>query len=576
MTIEYDRLEQESNAKSKLIHDFTARWEKLEPVAAVNGSLSTAIERFAQEKGISIAALTALDTRIRVHGKGPSVDLAWGYPTFVGGRRQVTAIKYRDIANDARTAEPGSVFVQPLIVGNAGTMDWFVGEGETDSARLYDLVGDVARILCLPAGAKTFKRGWADWLPRGATIYLAHDADEAGDEGAEKAARIIGSGTVRVRPPAGDWCDWQGDRAGFIGLVQEARKVSAVSPLGGEPWAVFRDSATGDMPYLIEGVWPEGAVAFIGAEPKAGKTWLAVAVAVSLVTARPLFGLHAVTKPRPVVYVALEGHRAAIRARIGCLSRGLGIDPEGTDLDGLHMIYKPRGFNLSDPDWARWLCEYVVETGARLVLVDTLRSATTIRESNEGAGDMAKLLKLLSPITSDHVSVGFLHHFTKLNEQRQQRAAADRMTGTGALRGHMDFGLFITKADFIERRMRVELEVRDGVALEPFGVKITGIGTGTYGGFTYTDTAKLELDDEVLGEQQVKAPAGEITAWIREQPYGRATTREICDQFDISRDTLSSRRNLICANSITYYDAGRFSNHQVTDSAGDMADETAE
>jgi hypothetical protein len=202
-----------------------------------------------------------------------------------------------------------------------------------------------------------------------------------------------------------------------------------------------------------------------------------------------------------------------------------------------------------------------------------LRSATTIRESNEGASDMAKLLKLLSPITSDHVSIGFLHHFTKLNEQRQQRAAADRMTGTGALRGHMDFGLFITKADFNERRMRVELEVRDGVALEPFGVRITGTGTGSYGGFTYTDTARLAIDDEVLGEQQPKAPAGEIAAWIKAQPYGRATPAEIQDQFDISSDSLRRRRNLICANEITYYDAGRLSNYQVTDPAQQAAEQ---
>jgi hypothetical protein len=65
----------------------------------------------------------------------------------------------------------------------------------------------------------------------------------------------------------------------------------------------------------------------------------------------------------------------------------------------------------------------------------------------------------------------------------------------------------------------------------------------------------------------VKAPSGEIAAWIREQPYGRATPREICAQFDISNDSLRRRRNTICANGITYYDAGRFSNYQANDPA---------
>ena len=61
----------------------------------------------------------------------------------------------------------------------------------------------------LPAGARAFKREWAAVIPRGATVALCHDADEDGDAGAEKAARIIGGRTVRVRPPVegGDWCD---------------------------------------------------------------------------------------------------------------------------------------------------------------------------------------------------------------------------------------------------------------------------------------------------------------------------------------------------------------------------------
>jgi hypothetical protein len=89
--------------------------------------------------------------------------------------------------------------------------------------------------------------------------------------------------------------------------------------------------------------------------------------------------------------------------------------------------------------------------------------------------------------------------------------------------------------------MRVELEVRDGVALEPFGVRLEGVGSGAYGGFTYTDTAMLAIDDEVLGEQQPKAPAGEIAAWIKSQPLGSATPKQIRDHFDISDPTLRAR-----------------------------------
>ena len=188
-----------------------------------------------------------------------------------------------------------------------------------------------------------------------------------------------------------------------------------------------------------------------------------------------------------------------------------------------------------------------------------------MRESNEGAKDISRLLRLLSPLTSSGVSVEFLHHYIKLTETRQQRAAADRMSGSGALRGHLDVGVFITKYEPVERRMRVEYELRDGVALDPIGLRLDGVGTGPYGGFTYHDTVRLVVDDEIVGEQQAKAPSGEIAAWIKEQRYGRATTAEICDEFDIGRETLRRRRPQICSWDVEYVDAGRLSHYRAVD-----------
>ena len=49
--------------------------------------------------------------------------------------------------------------------------------------------------MVLPAGARTFRREWAALIPRGATVALCHDADEHGDDGADRAARIIGGRT---------------------------------------------------------------------------------------------------------------------------------------------------------------------------------------------------------------------------------------------------------------------------------------------------------------------------------------------------------------------------------------------
>ena len=220
----YRRLEHEGEAPARELRDYSAAWERLQPLAAVNGTLRERIESFAASKHVSLEALEALGTRVDVRGKGPEIRLAWAYPALRGGRVIVPALKFRDVATGAREARKPSVFLEPLVIGERRSLDWFLAEGETDAARLYDLVGDAAAVMVLPAGALTFKGSWASWVPRGATIHLAHDADETGDMGAEKAARVLGGKTVRIRPPnTKDWCDWEGGRDEFVRLVAEAR-----------------------------------------------------------------------------------------------------------------------------------------------------------------------------------------------------------------------------------------------------------------------------------------------------------------------------------------------------------------
>ena len=78
------------------------------------------------------------------------------------------------------------------------------------------------------------------------------------------------------------------------------------------------------------GFFAAGALGFVSAPPKKGKTWLGLSLALSVATGMPFLDRFEIPEPRDVVYLALEGHRAALRARIGCLARGLDLNPDGT------------------------------------------------------------------------------------------------------------------------------------------------------------------------------------------------------------------------------------------------------
>ena len=216
----YDRLAT-AEREPRRVADWTARWNGLADLASVNGTTADRVASFCERKGITIEGLAALGARIATRRRRDCL-------AFAGWNRDgsaVIAIKYRplDASSHESEAENPSVWLRPIVAGKRDALDWFVAEGETDAARLYDLVGDAAAVLVLPAGAKAFRREWADIIPRGATVYLCHDADEDGDKGARKVEKILDGRAVRLRLADGDWCEWRGTREDFVQLVREAK-----------------------------------------------------------------------------------------------------------------------------------------------------------------------------------------------------------------------------------------------------------------------------------------------------------------------------------------------------------------
>jgi hypothetical protein len=225
---EYERLEEV--ARPKPVRDLSQAWdERYRPLGEANEVVLSRIRHFCDEKPITLTALECMGTRFAVRNGG-AVWLAWAASVQLNGSRIVTAVKSRELGSGQRTAEPGSTFVEPAVFGNLLAPDWYLFEGESDAARGLELVTGKAAVMVLPAGALTFRPEWASVIPRGATVFLCHDADEAGDKGAAKVARIIGSNAVRLRPPVegGDWCNWAGEREQFAELVATAGRVEAV------------------------------------------------------------------------------------------------------------------------------------------------------------------------------------------------------------------------------------------------------------------------------------------------------------------------------------------------------------
>jgi AAA domain len=171
--------------------------------------------------------------------------------------------------------------------------------------------------MVLPADALTFRREWAALIPQGATVALAHDADRYGDQGADKAAKIIGGRTVRLRPPleGGDWCDWSGDRAALLELLAAARSTLAARGLT----AIRASHVTmRSIEWKLKPLWQSSAFELLAGPKGAGKgTYLA------------WFGA-SVNQTANVLFIATEDSAA-----IDLVPR---LTAAGANLDNVHII----------------------------------------------------------------------------------------------------------------------------------------------------------------------------------------------------------------------------------------------
>jgi hypothetical protein len=430
MTVdEYAQLERERKPKS--LRDWTALWNELPLLAETNGAVRANVEAFAASKRVTVESLEALGTRVKLRDQG-RVDLA-----FAGsnGSGAIVAVKYRPLAGTSHDcyAENPSAWLRPIVAGNRDSLHWYLAEGETDGARLHGLVGEHAAVMVLPSGARAFPKEWAAVIPRGATVYTCHDADDAGDEGAAKVSKALDT-TIRVRPPVegGDWCDWPGSSDEFAQLVEAARSVlaqgpelvftpleafAAVDEPGAEPLAQSAD----DHGTVIAA---EGLVMAYG-DGGAGKTTLCIDLCFALATQAPWLGIVTVDRPLRIAIIENEGPRQEFRKK---LERKL--TETGAQLEGrITVLEEPwEEFNFADETHRQAIAARIDADEVDLLVVGPLASVGAIGGGTPAeVEEFKKLLSKVRALCPRKFAVLLVHHE---NRSGQISGAWERLPDT--------------------------------------------------------------------------------------------------------------------------------------------------
>jgi hypothetical protein len=188
-----------------------------------------------------------------------------------------------------------------------------------------------------------------------------------------------------------------------------------------------RVASAGEPCWLIQGLWPADAYGVLAAQEKAGKTWAALDLAVSVATGQPWLDHYPCPTPGPVLLFLGEGGERATVRRIEAIATAKGVDPDQL-ADRLRLCFRvPR---LATPGASSELAAIQAELAAHpaaLVVLDPLYLAAA-GASGSNLYDMGAVLQAIQGVCQ-HAGCALLvvTHWNKTGDGR----GADRISGAG-------------------------------------------------------------------------------------------------------------------------------------------------
>ncbi|RBY94081.1 hypothetical protein DQ244_01590 [Blastococcus sp. TBT05-19] len=180
--------------------------------------------------------------------------------------------------------------------------------------------------------------------------------------------------------------------------------------------------AAGPRRWLIRGIWPAGAYGVHAAEPKAGKTWNALDLAVSVASGTPWLGQHQVDTSGHVVVFAGEGGDGNVVRRLRAIANGRGVPA-----DDLPISICTRAPHLADDAHLQAMEAHLAAVRPVLVILDPFYLAAGGADGKDLYA-MGRLLERPQHLCERAgASLVVVTHF---NRSRDLRGAA-RITGAG-------------------------------------------------------------------------------------------------------------------------------------------------
>jgi hypothetical protein len=312
----------------------------------------------------------------------------------------------------------------------------FIVEGEKDADALSTALGGIvqvkegvtatAAVTCNFDGAGKWKDEYSPFFVGRRVVILA-DNDDAGRRHALEVAKscVKFAETVKVvklggLPEKGDVYDYlQGhgvadllDEVRKAPLFTESRAEAAVSdkPFFVQPSAILPHDAPG-IQWIIPGVIHRGAKGLIVAQPKAGKSMIALDLAVALSAGQPWLGITPPAQVRTAV-ISREDGPAMTMNRLQQFARGRGLDFEAMPWLHINTFEQRPTFAIDNDEDLDRICKAIKQEGIELCIFDVLNKLHSADE-NDNTRMTATMARFDTVRIQTGADVTIIHHDAK-------------------------------------------------------------------------------------------------------------------------------------------------------------------
>lgn len=294
-------------------------------------------------------------------------------------------------------------------------------------------------------------------------------------------------------------------------MTEEQLGTESVAPRPRLPFQRIADVAKlpeGER-WLVEGFLMGSSITVLASTPKAGKTWVALALAVGVASGSPALGRFHVPTPGPVLLFHAEDDSRAIRERIEAIAMGQGL---AFDTLPIHVITADQ-LRLDDAADREKLEELLQHLAPKLLILDPLVRLHSGAESY--VGHIAELFGYLRSVQRRFgVAILLTHHVAKNRSGAAQPGQA--MRGSGDIHAAYDHGATLQRLE--DGSVLLSLEHRSAPTPEPIAFRIVS----RPGGATSFDVIDEPLAAGVPDRQRLDAP--------RKETVGQAQPATIHEQ----------------------------------------------